>query len=178
MPETPTRRRRGRPQITDEAKVATLTTRISPTVKARLDAAARANARSTSREVELRLEASFSLREDVSTETRHLLAVAAEIIDRIEQMTGRPWAADRFTFEALAAAIPAILRAMAPAGEASPPARLSEIAEVSPLPRELLMTPAGLGGALALGAVDQYRDGEIPTLLPRVKARQRRNVKP
>jgi len=96
--------RRGRPPRTPgEAKTAQFNTRARPSLKAKLDAAAHANQRSVSEEVEVRLQESFSLETLLGSREALFPAVAFVLSGQhAAEISGHPvaeWRSDRHCYE-------------------------------------------------------------------------------
>src|SRR5688572_27846545 len=82
-------------------KSATLTTRITPETRDALDEAARANRRSLSQEIEVRLQASLTKSHSEHETNRALGYVLTVLADALQRTTGKNWRDDAFTGWAL-----------------------------------------------------------------------------
>lgn len=96
--------RRGRPPKTaGEAKRAQFNTRLRPSLKEALEAAARANGRSASEEIEVRLEQSVALQTLIGSQEGLLPAIAFSLAgQRAAEVSGHPvaeWRSDQYCFE-------------------------------------------------------------------------------
>ncbi len=120
------KRKPGRPPAGPyEGKRKTLSTRITPELRDKLEAASKASGRSLSQEIELRLDRSFEtdvqLHEAFGGE--HLYALArmiAAILALIESTSGKTWKTDRQTFEEVKAVIDKTLEALGPTAPTAP----------------------------------------------------------
>lgn len=165
MPRNPSR---GRPPKGEHrGKSATFSTRITPELRSALEYAAETSGRSISQEVETRLRLSFDAelqrgqRDKLieafgGEESFALFVVLSMFIQSIEIKTGRPWHADRYTYEQVAAGAAFILDSFAPDGEPTPPEGL----------RWKHDTPLHL--ASALGVLDQIQLAQVPRKMPHV----------
>jgi hypothetical protein len=89
----------GRKPERGEAKRSAIAVRTTPTIKAKLEAAADEQNRSVTQEVEARLEASLAMDHPERTaETIRLLGALAAEIERAEQLTGKRWHNDLKTW--------------------------------------------------------------------------------
>ncbi len=111
----------GRPPLPPgQRKLDSLGFRPTPAVRAKIEAAAKANGRSLSREVESRLEESF-LNEEAKYEAfggRHvyaLMRLLGSAVSVIEAGTGRKWRDDRVTYHQVKATIDKLLYGLGPA---------------------------------------------------------------
>jgi hypothetical protein len=121
--------RRGRPPRTPgEAKTAQFNTRARPSLKAKLDAAAQANQRSVSEEVEVRLEQSFSLETLLGRREALFPAVAFALAGQhAAEISGHPvaeWQRDQHCYEEAMLALVEVLWRQHPDPDDTPwPAR-------------------------------------------------------
>lgn len=86
----------GRKPERDEIKRAAVAVRTTPTIKAKLEDAAREAGRSVTQEIEARLEASVGL--VATAESHDLLGQIAREIRRAEELTGKRWHKDLRTW--------------------------------------------------------------------------------
>lgn len=93
-----------RPTDRGEAKTAVLNIRVTPTLKAKLEARARMTGNKLSAECEQRLQASMDETEapKSSEPTRDLLAEIERLVEEIEIATGNPWHTGLGTWAAVA----------------------------------------------------------------------------
>jgi hypothetical protein len=148
MADKPKRQRGRPPQGEFTGKSATLTTRITGDLRARLEDAK--GRRSLSQEVERRLWESFDeeLKKDrfFGRETNYaLFRVFSNAIQGVEMRSQRKWDEDPYTFEQVKVAISTILDELRPAGPVTPPSDWSA----------KFLEPEGLGESVGLGSVDQ-----------------------
>ena len=89
----------GRKPLGDEVKRAQIPVRTTPSIKARLEEAAREAGRSLTQEIEQRLEASLGHRWDgLDTEAQTLIAKLIDDIRRAQAITNKRWYADLRTW--------------------------------------------------------------------------------
>ncbi len=147
--------RRGRkPQGAYSGKTTVLTTRITPDLRQNLEMAREQHPRtwSLSQEVEDRLRDSFN--EDQlagkmfkDREAYAIGLLAAQVIEQVEMVSNRHWAADVFVTRACAQAIGQILLAFRESDDATIPGHLANHYK----------SPEEFGSGLALGILDQLR---------------------
>ncbi len=100
-----------------------LSVRMTPWLKDRLETEARAHKRSLTQELESRLRTTFeeddSIRREFAgdRETLGLLRLIGQTVDMVQAETGQTWIADRYTFDQVRRAVPAVLDSFRPAGE-------------------------------------------------------------
>jgi hypothetical protein len=124
-----------------KGKSATITTRITPTTRAALEQAARANRRSLSQEIELRLVQSAYADQERGKAVRVLGELVKSVAQDVEQLTGTNWLADAFTAEATRLAIDQALSRFAPRREG----------QTLPLPARIEQTIAAMPSEIAEG---------------------------
>jgi hypothetical protein len=96
---------------------------MTPWLKDRLETEARAHKRSLTQELESRLRTTFeeddSIRREFAgdRETLGLLRLIGHTVDMLQAETGQTWIADRYTFDQVRRAVPAVLDSFKPAGE-------------------------------------------------------------
>lgn len=104
------------PSKGDSAKREIITMRVTKAKRDQLEAAARANGRSVSQEIEERLTLSLEAEKWVGgAETARLMRMIGSAIDGVERFTGRTWNEDHHTFRAAKTAITELLSMHTPA---------------------------------------------------------------
>lgn len=163
-------------------KTATITTRITPAVRAGLEREARRNGRSLSQEIEKRLDDSLKagnrkLQDRAWGLPRHkaLAAVLANVLQRAEDWTGiegfdgRDYRRDPFTFEVGRLAFALLLERLRPVGEVVAPSdvlahveRMKATQPASASMWDQFATPEGRALSIAGGLFDQLMRTESP----------------
>ncbi len=152
--------RRGRPPRGEHRDVRErVSVRMTTELKGWLEAEARESDRSLTQEVESRLRESFarddSMRREFAEdrETLGLLRLIGQAVNMVQAETGQTWVKDRYTFDQVRRAVPAVLESFKPAGES----RLQDSAPIltgidDPEAREsvrALMEKRDMGGTAA-----------------------------
>ena len=120
--------RRGRPPRGEHRDVRErVSVRMTTELKGRLEAEARKSDRSLTQEVESRLRDSFEKDDRVTREfagdreTLGLLRLIGQAVRVLQAETGQTWIKDRYTFDQVRRAVPALLDSFKPAGESRLP---------------------------------------------------------
>jgi hypothetical protein len=157
-------------------KTETLTTRITPAVRAGLEREAGRNGRSLSQEVEKRLEASLQapqkLLEQWGPPHVWLLArLVSQLTQGIEVQTGKRWHEDRYTADNVRSAIETLIMHFASKERAQAPQelqrRMKDMEGRSPLldgVAEAYLKPGQLGVSMALGMIETHALYDYPAL--------------
>ncbi len=116
--------RRGRPPRGEHRDVRErVSVRMTTELKGWLEAEARESDRSLTQEVESRLRESFarddSMRREFAEdrETLGLLRLIGQAVNMVQAETGQTWIKDRYTFDQVRRAVPAVLDSFKPSGE-------------------------------------------------------------
>ena len=139
-------------------KLATLSTRITPELRARLEAERDKTGHSLSQVIEFRLRQSFrdddvtkeltgrTFHEEVTRrrQDRALLRLVAMAIEHVETVTRQRWSADPYTFEQAFVAMATVLRAFRPAGAAD-------------RPESVIVKTEHVGAAVGLGLIEAVK---------------------
>jgi hypothetical protein len=163
-----------KPQGQYGGNTATITVRVRPEVRAELDRERKRNRLSLSQEIQKRLTASFDnlgrkqqpktygWTEEEIARNRALAALVGQLAARLERATGASWRRDRYTFDALVAAIGMMLDRMTPAGAVAVPQPIRETAERFGSAGDQLNDPAGAAAMVALSLLNQMMTAELP----------------
>jgi len=139
-----------------KGKTATLTTRITPGTRKALERAAKESGLSLSQEVERRLDRSILKERNRAPDVLALAEAFAQIIENVQERTGKYWREDAFTGEAIRHGIDFLIRHFAASGVPVIPSSVDKAAEEAAargLPvNERDRSPAGIG-ASATGKV-------------------------
>ena len=106
-----------------------LTTRITPEVRGALESAARESGTSLSQEVELRLRDSLKREHKRPPDVLALAEAIAQVIEKIQQRTGRQWREDAWTGQSVRRGIDFLVGHFAALGEAVIPPSVEKAAE-------------------------------------------------
>ena len=140
-------------------KSAYFSTRLDGATRDRLEREAENAGLSLSNEIQRRLTESLNEKNAWGPpHVRDLARLVMHLAMQVEGPTGKPWNADRFTYEALKAAFEITMSWLAPENDIVVPAHLEQMAKQVPG----LSTPAGVGAAAALGLRDRLTV-EAPT---------------
>ena len=96
-------------------------------LKGRLESEARANEHSLTQELETRLRDSFEKHDKMTREfaedreTLGLLRLIGQTVGMVQAETGQTWIKDRYTFDQVRRAVPAVLDSFKPSGESRLP---------------------------------------------------------
>lgn len=130
------RKRRGRPpKGTPGGKTAAFSTRITPELRAKLQAASASNSLSLSEEIERRLWRTFHLDEDYERmfagfggrQNYAVCRLFAELMTQLSEATGKRWTDDTWTFDQVKEGILRLLRQWRPEGDPVKPALRNSI---------------------------------------------------
>ena len=165
------------PQGEYSGKSAVFSTRITPQLRSGLEREARRSGQSLSQEIERRLSQSLSQRKTgLSLEKEHNQALAVLIgmlAGLLEMQTGRSWQEDRYTFDALRAAIDFLLTGFAanfpeasPKGDMEIPALIRERVKHDPTVGQQYEKPQGAAVGSAYGLLQQLQHAEYPPERP------------
>lgn len=137
-----------------KGKSSAFSTRITPELRAKLDAESERTGKSISQIVERRLLDSFDRprRSEAVLGADHIKALAycfARLAIHIEAATGKRWCEDQFTYEALQTGIAVLFDVFNRRGEVALPERMTEMMErrqrVGKTDEELLTSGSGFG---------------------------------
>jgi predicted transcriptional regulator len=129
-----------------KGKTATLTTRITPEIRAALDSAAEKSRLSLSQEVERRLDFSLLRERNRAPDVLALAEAIAQFTEKVQEATGKQWREDAFTGEALRHGIDFLIRHFAARGAPVIPPRVQEAAaRMLHIANERDRSPAGVG---------------------------------